>query len=406
MSASSQTPTRVASSEAPDPFAGAALEQLRERFPILAHTTYLISNSLGAMPAEVERSMARYVDQWRRRGVRAWHEGWWDLPVEVGDRVAPLLGVGPGQVSMHHNVTVAAAIFLSCLDYPPRRNRIVYGEHNFPSLRYLLEGERSRGAEIEVVPASDDGLGIDLGRMLAAIDEQTRLVPISHVLFRTGYVQDAEAIAGRCREVGALLLLDVYQSAGVLPLELEAWGVDAAVGGCLKWLCGGPGNAFLWVRPGLDRELEPRLTGWQSDVEPFAFRAQHRRVESGAWRFLTGTPNVPGLHAAIPGLELLSELSPAAVRRRSLELTQRLIDRASDRGIELRTPVAAERRGGTVTVWHPRAEAISRLLLAEDVLCDFRPGAGIRLSPHFYSTGEECDRAIDALAAHAAGLPG
>lgn len=369
---------------------------LRGHFPILESTTYLISNSLGAMPLEAETRLLDYARSWANRGVRAWHEGWWELPVEVGDRVAPFLGVGRGQVAMQPNVTVATAIFLSCLDYPSSRNRIVFTDHNFPSLRYLLAGEEARGAKVVVVP-SRDGITVELEELLAAIDERTRVVPVSHVLFKSAFIQDAERLAKRCREVGALLLLDVYQSAGILPLALAAWGVDAAVGGCLKWLCGGPGNAFLWVRPGLDQELEPRLTGWQSHVEPFAFAPEHRRVEGGAWRFLTGTPSVPALHAAIPGLEILTTVDPREIRRRSLELTDHLLARASDEGFEIRTPSARTSRGGTVTVWHDRAERLSQGLLESDVLCDYRPGAGIRLSPHVYNTLEECDRAIDRL---------
>ena len=203
----------------------ADLLSLRSEFPILEHTTYLINNSLGAMPRAVEDEMAAFtkawgergVRAWGERGVRAWSEGWWEMAAETGDLLAPLLGVRPGAVSMHQNVSVAAAIFLSCIDYPAERNKIVYEALNFPNVIYLLEGERRKGAEIVTVP-SDDGIGIPTERLLAAIDERTRLVPVSHTLFRSAYVQDAEAIARRCREVGAILLLDVYQSTGAVPL--------------------------------------------------------------------------------------------------------------------------------------------------------------------------------------------
>lgn len=374
------------------------IAELRSAYPILATTTYLINNSLGAMPAAVEASIGRYTEEWRTRGVRAWHEGWWELPIEVGNLLAPFLGVGRAEVSMHPNVTVASAVFLSCLDYPAGRRRIVTTDLHFPSQRYQLEGERRKGAEITSIP-SPDGVRIDHDQLLAAIDERTRLVAISHVLFRSAFIQDAAAIAARCRETGALLQLDVYQSAGILPVDLARWGVDAAVGGCLKWLCGGPGNAFLWVRPGLDETLEPALTGWQSDVEPFAFRPDQRRVGRGAWRFLTGTPNVPALYAAIPGLELLAGIPIASIRERSLELTALLTEGARDRGFEIRTPEDPAERGGTVTVWHPRAEELSQGLLARNVLCDFRPGSGIRFSPHVYNTTEECEHALETLEA-------
>ena len=373
------------------------LPALRREFPILARTTYLINNSLGAMPRGAEQGLQTYAENWKTRGVRAWHEGWWETPVEIGDLVAPFLGVSPGQVAMHQNVGVAAAIFLSCLDYSAPRNRIVYTDLNFPSLRYLLAGEERKGAEVRVVP-SEDGVGVATEQLLQAIDERTRLVPVSHVLFKSAFIQDAQKIARRCREVGALLLLDVFQSAGILPLQLEAWGVDAAVGGCLKWLCGGPGNCYLWIRPELGAQLEPALTGWQSHTDPFGFHSTHDRVPEGAWRFLTGTPNVPALHAARAGLEVLGRLPLDAVRTRSLALTGRLIDAADALGLEVRSPREPAQRGGTVTVWHEDAEAISERLLAEDILCDFRPGAGIRFSPHVFNTEEECDRAIQRMA--------
>jgi kynureninase len=369
----------------------------RDEFPILDRTTYLINNSLGAMPRGARAELQRYADAWEERGVRAWGEGWWEMAVEVGDLLAPLLGVAPGYVSMHQNVAVAAGLFLSCFDYPPQRNRIVYTGLNFPSLMYLAQGERRRGAEVVVVP-SDDGIGVPLERLLEAIDERTRVVPVSHTYFKSAYVQDAEALARRCREVGAVLLLDVYQSTGAVPLRLEEWGVDAAVGGSVKWLCGGPGAGYLWVNPDLAPSLEPRWTGWQADAEPFAFRPGPIHRADGAWRFLTGTPNVPALHACSAGYRIVAEVGAERIRRRSLHLTDRLMAAARDAGFEVRTPDDPARRGGTVSVWHPDAERLAAGLLADDVLCDYRPGAGVRLSPHFYNTEAECDHAVRKLA--------
>jgi len=380
----------------------ADLLALREEFPILARTTYLISNSLGAMPRGVHAELEAYARAWEERGVRAWHEGWWEMSVTTGDLLAPLLGVGPGEVSMHQNVTVAAGVFLSCLDYPPERNRVVTTDLDFPTLLYLVEGERRKGADVATVPAGEDGLGVPTDRLLAAIDERTRLVAVSHVLFKSAWVQDAAAIARRCRETGAVLLLDVYQSAGSLPLDLAAWGVDAAVGGSVKWLCGGPGAGYLWVRPDLAGRLAPALTGWQADEEPFAFRPGPIRPAAGAWRFLTGTPNVPALYACRPGYRIVAAVGARRIRERSLALTGRLIDAALAAGFEVRSPRDPERRGGTVTVWHPDGERLCRELLAREVVCDFRPGAGIRLAPHFYTSEEECDRAIALLAELAA----
>jgi len=370
---------------------------LRSEFPILERTTYLINNSLGAMPGAVRDEVAAFADAWGERGVRAWSEGWWEMAAETGDLLAPLLGVRPGAVSMHQNVSVAAAIFLSCIDYPAERNKIVYTELNFPNVMYLLEGERRKGAEIVVVP-SDDGIGVPTERLLAAIDERTRLVPISHTLFRSAFVQDAEAIARRCREVGAVLLLDVYQSTGTVPLELEAWGVHAAMGGSVKWLCGGPGAGYLWVEPSFAKTLQPAFIGWQADEEPFAFRPGPIRLrDEPAWRFLTGTPNIPALYACRPGYRIVAGVGSKKLRERSLGLTDHLLNLAEEAGFEVRTPRDHKHRGGTVSIWHPEAERLSKELIAREIICDYRPNAGIRLSPHFFNTEAEMEHAVGTL---------
>ena len=373
------------------------LLSLRSEFPILERSTYLINNSLGAMPRGVHGELETFANQWEQRGVRAWHAGWWEMAAETGDLLAPLLGVRPGAVSMHQNVSVAAALFISSLDYPAERNRIVYTELNFPNVMYLMEGERRKGAEIVMVP-SDDGIGVPTERLLAAIDERTRLVPISHTLFRSAFVQDAEAIARRCREVGAILLLDVYQSAGVLPLELEAWGVHAATGGSVKWLCGGPGAGYLWVNPEIAATLQPTFTGWQADEEPFSFRTGPIRYRDEAnWRFLTGTPNIPALYSCRTGYKIVAGVGAQRIRERSLALTGHLILAAEEAGFEVRTPRDPKHRGGTVSIWHEDAERLCHELIDREIVCDFRPRAGIRLSPHFYNTEAELDHAVATL---------
>lgn len=368
----------------------------RKEFPILASTVYLINNSLGAMPRAVRDELQSFADAWAERGVRAWSEGWWESAITTGDLLTPILGVSRGTVAMHQNVSVAVGLFLSALTYPPHRNKIVTTALNFPSLLYLAYGEEDRGARVFVVP-SDDGIAVPTERLLAAIDESTQVVLISHTLFKSGVVQDAPAIAKRCREVGAILLLDVYQSAGTFPLRLAEWGVDAAVGGSVKWLCGGPGAAYLWVRPDLSADLHPRFTGWQADRAPFAFHPGPIEHAEGAWRFLTGTPNIPALHSCRPGYRIIAKVGVERIRERSLALTQRLIEGAEQAGFEVRTPRHAEQRGGTVSVWHPEAERLAQALIEEEIICDFRPGGGIRLSPHFYNSEEECDRAVAAL---------
>ncbi|MFQ5506446.1 MAG: aminotransferase class V-fold PLP-dependent enzyme, partial [Planctomycetota bacterium] len=238
------------------------LSHWRKAFPITTRSVYLNNNSLGAMPSGARDRLREYAKLWDERGVRAWEEGWWAVHDEIAALLAPILGVAAEQISLHQNVTMASAVFVSAIEFPAERNRIVFTDMNFPSLRYLYGGvARQRGAELVIVP-TDDGIGVPTERLLEAIDERTALVPISHVLFRSAFIQDAPKIIRRAREVGAIVLLDVFQSAGTVPLALESWGCHAAVGGALKFLCGGPGACFHYVEEELGRELAPALSGW------------------------------------------------------------------------------------------------------------------------------------------------
>ena len=319
------------------------------------------------------------------------------MPVEVGDLAAPILGAPKGSVSMHTNVTLATAIFFSGLRVEGARKKVVTTELQFPSIQYFLDRWcRRNGAELCVVPCPD-GLGADPEQLLDAIDDGTLAVSVSHVEFKSAFINDAEAIARRCRERGALLVLDVFQSAGVVPIEAERWGVDAAVGGCLKWLCGGPGNAFLYVDPELASKLEPDLTGWMAHKAPFMFEPPPIRRRSNAWRFLNGTPQIPCLYAAGPGLKIHNEIGVPAIRERSMRLTKQLFEESHARGWRVNAPKDPERRGGTVAVDVPNGELVAKELLARDVVIDFRPDAGIRIAPHFYNTEEECTRALDEI---------
>ena len=361
----------------------------RERFPILRETTYLINHSLGAMPAAAEERLAEYARVWATRGIRAWGEGWWTMPMTVGDQIGRIVGAPPGSVVMHQNVTVAEAIVLSCFDLRGERNRIVYEEPNFPSVRYLHQAQAARGGEIVVCP---DDAGV-----VEALDERTLLVPISHVLFRNGEIQDVEAIVRRAHEVGALVLLDAYQSAGIVPLDVAALDVDFAVGGSVKWLCGGPGAAWLYVRPDLAERLEPTYVGWQAHARPFAFEPELEYAK-GAARFLTGTPNVPALYAATPGYDLIEEIGVERIRESSLRQTELLIRLADEAGFEVGSPRDPACRGGTVTVRVPEFEAVHRELGERGILCDFRPDAGLRLGPHYYNSDEELVFAMEQIA--------
>ncbi len=368
----------------------------RAEFPILERTTYLVSNSLGAMPRGVPERLAQYVDEWAERGVRAWAAGWWEMPVSVGDEIAPLIGAGPGEIAMLPNVTIAQTSVLSALDYSAPRDTIVMTDLDFPSVRYVYDHLATRlGARIVVVP-SDDGIGIDTQRMLEAIDERTRLVAISHVLFRSAFIMDAEAICRRAREVGALVSLDAFHSVGVLPVDVKRLGVDFLSGGVLKWLCGGPGGAFLYVSPEASRSLSPSFTGWQAHARPFGFEPEMQYAEQ-AWRWLNGTPAIPALFAAIEGPRIVRAAGVDRIRAKSMRQTARLIDLAQARGFAVTAPLDPARRGGTVAFDVPHAYGVAQALLANDVIVDYRPNAGIRVGPHFYTSDVELERAVGMI---------
>lgn len=368
----------------------------RAEFPILARTNYLVSNSLGAMPRSAADRMSEYARLWSERGVRAWADGWWNMPVVVGDEIAPLIGAWAGEVAMWPNVSLAHAAVLSALEFRPPRDTIVMTALDFPSVRYAVDALAPRlGARVVVVP-SEDGIGIDLERLLAAIDERTRLVAVSHVLFRSAYILDADAIVKHAHAAGALVALDAFHSVGVMPVDVRRSGVDFLMGGVLKWLCGGPGGAFLYAAPAVRDTLAPAITGWQAHARPFAFEPA-MDFAAGAWRWLNGTPVIPALYAASEGPKLLRRAGIERVRAKSVRQTTRLLALADARGYPARAPRAEERRGGTVALQVPHAYEVSQALLARDILVDYRPDAGIRMAPHFYTHDDEIDAAIAAI---------
>jgi kynureninase len=314
----------------------------------------------------------------------------------VGDEIAPLIGAGAGETAMVPNVSMAQAQVLSALDYSPPRDTIVMTALDFPSVRYVYDALAARlGARIVVVP-SDDGIGVSEERLLAAIDERTRLVAMSHVLFRSAYVMDVARVAAHAHAMGALVSLDAYHSVGVLPVDVQALGADFLTGGVLKWLCGGPGGCFLWVRPETSATLAPALTGWQAHRHPFAFEPEMEYADA-AWRWLGGTPVIPALFAATEGPRIVREAGIGAVRAKSVRQTERLIALADARGYAVAAPRDADRRGGTVAFDVPHAREVSRALLARDVIVDYRPGVGIRVAPHFYTSDAELEAAVELI---------
>src|SRR5687768_2974988 len=316
----------------------------RAEFPILERTTYLVSHSLGAMPRSVPDRLAEYVDTWAELGVRAWANGWWEMPLEAANEIAPLLGAAPGEVAMVPNVSIGQAMVLSALTYTAPRDRIVMTELDFPSVRYVYDQLAPRlGATVVVVP-SDDGVSIDEERLFAAIDERTALVAISHVLFRSAYIMDAEAICRRAHEVGALVSLDAFHSVGVIPVDVKRIGADFLTGGVLKWLCGGPGGCFLYASPDASTRYAPAITGWQAHRRPFGFEGEMDYAD-GAARWLSGTPVIPALYAATEGPRLVRRAGVDAIRAKSVRQTARLIDLADQRGYAVRAPRDSSRRG-------------------------------------------------------------
>ena len=369
------------------------LLKYRSEFPILERAVYLISHSLGAMPRATFDRLHEYADIWATRGVRAWAEGWWDMPVTAGNEIARIIGADTNTVVMHQNVSICQSLILSCLlplTHNPKRNKIVCEELNFPSVMYVYDAHaRAHNLRIETVK-SDDGITIPLERMLAAIDEETLLVPISHVLFKSAFLQDAKAITERAHEVGALVVLDTYQSAGTVPFSVKELNVDFATGGSVKWLCGGPGAGYLYVRPDLIETLQPKTTGWMAHEHPFAFETEMHYAPN-ITRFLHGSPAIPALYAAESGYKIINEIGVAAIREKSLRQTQYLIKLAEEAGFQVTSPKDPARRGGTITVWDDHAAAITKELIRREFIVDYRPGAGVRISPHFYTKDEELE---------------
>ena len=360
----------------------------RNQFPILEKSVYMISHSLGAMPRGVRDSVNEFADMWETRGIRAWEEGWWRMPVSVGDLIGRIIGAGEGEVSMQQNVSIAQWIVHSCFDWTAKRNKIVSESMNFPTNLYNFHGVS--GARISLVE-SEDGVTIPLDKLLDAIDEETALVSVSHVLFRSSFLQNLAAIVEKAHRVGAMVCADIYQSAGTVPVDVRALQVDFAVGGSVKWLCGGPGNGFLYVRKDLWPSLRPRLTGWSAHKNPFAFADGPIEYADDAFRFQHGTPAIATMYAGMAGYKIIAEVGVEAIRAKSQRLTQRLIGLADEAGFRLNSPRDPAQRGGVVVMDVANGYEIVKDMSARDILVDYRPGAGIRVTPHFYTTDEEVE---------------
>jgi len=369
----------------------------RDEFPILSDTTYLINNSLGAMPRAVYDNLHAYADMWATRGIRAWNEGWWDMNVAIGNQIGAIINAPPDTISMHQNVSLAMGILLSAFDYDGPRNKIVIESGIFPSVYYVLQGMLPASTALHMVPSADDGITVPVERIIDTIDERTLLVLISHVLFRSAYILDVAAIIEKAHAVGAQVILDGYHAVGIVPVDVQALNVDFYLGGVLKWMCGGPGGVFLYARPDHLKTLEPGLTGWMAHQRPFDFEVDAIDFREDAFRLLNGTPAIPSLYANRPGIEIIAQVGVDAIREKSMRQTALLIELAEGAGFAVNSPRRPHQRGGTVTINPPHAYAVSRELIARDILIDYRSQAGIRVSPHFYNSDAELRHVIDAI---------
>jgi kynureninase len=369
----------------------------RGRFPTLERGPYLAAHTLGPMPDSVPAALATFARAWADEGVVAWH-GWLDQIRATAALLEGLFGAPAGSVALGPNVSVLAGQVLSCLDWSGPRRRLVTTDLEFPTCDYLYRAQETLGAKVEVVPARDD-LSVDLDRLLEAIDPQTALVAVTHVAFRSSALLDATAVAARAHEVGALVLLDTYQSAGTVPIDVAALGVDLMVGGSVKWLLGGPGTGYLYASPAVAAGLAPRLVGWFGHEAPFAFRPSPIAFAAGAGRFVTGTPNVAAHAMAAEGYRIVAEAGVGAIRAKSQRQVARLLEGFQAQGAVVRGPADPARRGGSVVVDFDGAEQVTEQLIARGYTCDYRPGAGLRLGPHLYTTDDECDAVVAEVAA-------
>ena len=372
------------------------LLEWRKEFPILENTVYMISHSLGAMPRQTRDRLKEYADLWATRGIRAWEEGWWELPRSTGNLIGKIIGAGEGEVLLHQNVSVCQSMILSCLDFSAKRNKIVSEEYNFSSNLYIYHAMERQGARLITIP-SEDKITVPLEKMLAAIDEETLLVSVSHVLFRSSFIQDLKALTERAHEVGAYIVADLYQAAGTVPVNVRELQVDFATGGSVKWLCGGPGAGYLYVRRDLWPHLEPRMTGWVAHQQPFAFDFGPIRYADDIFRFAHGSPAIPAMYAAMSGYELINQVGVEAIRSKSMQQTARVIDLAEEAGFAVNSPRNPDQRGGSVVIDVPHGQAVNQELSRRGFLADYRPGAGIRIGPHFYNSDEEIRLFIEEI---------
>jgi kynureninase len=373
------------------------LNSIRKQFPILDKCTYLISNSLGAVPRGVQDELQEFFRLWAEEGVSAWEKEWWELPGKIAGSIASLLGAESSEITMMPNATQCHWVALSTQfkKQEGSRNKIIMTDHDFPSSLYAVSQiAKFMDWEIDIIPSFGKP-GIEPNEIKKWIDRKTLFVATSHVYFKSSYVQDIAEIASYTREQGAFSLIDGYHAPGSIPISLKELGVDFYIGGCLKWLCGGPGNAFLYSRSELHPILKPMLTGWFAHRQPFVFDIEMDYTE-GSYRFMSGTPPIPSFYTAATGLNIIKEVGLSQIRNKSLAQTEAILKNSENRGFQTFTPKSPQRRGGAVSIALPHAFQIKQFLNTKEIKVDFRKGKLnepdiIRVGPHFYTTDEEIE---------------
>jgi kynureninase len=379
---------------------------LRKAFPILATSTYLVSHSMGAAPLAAKAALDAYWDDWAHDGPEAW-ERWLGEIGRIADGIGEIIGAPPGCVFLGPNVSALQAALASSLKFTPQRNEVVYESLQFPSLTYIWTEWQRFGAQPRIVP-SLDGRTVETERIIAAITERTVIAVLSHAYYVSGALADVRAIQAHCRTTGTLLCVDAYQTTGVFPYDVTAWELDIVTGGSHKWLCGGPGCGWIYVRPHLRERFEPAVTGWMAHARPFAFEPAPMTWAPGMYRWGNGTPAIPGYVAAKPGHDLIKRIGVARIREHNVRLTTKVAERAQERGLTINTPLDPHKRTGWIGIDFPGADRACRELVERRIFVDYRPGCGIRVSPHFYTTDGEIDAffsTLDSLARTSPALP-
>jgi kynureninase len=366
---------------------------LRAEFPLLDKYIYFNACSLGPLPRAGMQALHRYADDWDRQGTPVWFSNWLPLLERYRGRVRELLNAPPGSTAIAPSVSVALTTLASGLPLPEARDKVLIGELDFPTVGHQWLSRP--GFEVEFVP-SDDGMTIPPEAFAERIDSRTALVATTHLFYTTGYLQDVRAIADAAHAAGALCLIDGYQTCGCVPIDVEAMDCDAFVGGCLKWLSGGPGNAFLYVRPDLIPRARPQGTGWFATRDPFSFTLQELVFADDARRLETGTWAMACHYAGLAGLELCLGVGIANIQERLRDLTDRILERCDEAGVKTFTPRERTKRCGIVTLESSNPEEVEAKLHDQGVIVDSRPGR-VRLSPHWCVTDEELERGMDLV---------